>query len=262
MLERDHPRGCGAHEWHVLFRAFAEGSSPRVRGSHCRCFLGNRLMGIIPAGAGLTRARPTTSFPSRDHPRGCGAHEVGTLDRPPSMGSSPRVRGSHTTCLAQKTCKGIIPAGAGLTDLDHFIKEQLRDHPRGCGAHASRGWSTASRQGSSPRVRGSLLLCHAQEDGRRIIPAGAGLTIYNLILHTIIWDHPRGCGAHSTWKSARANYVGSSPRVRGSPLKDNAVKRASGIIPAGAGLTEDSLTSCTAQRDHPRGCGAHPRQKG
>ena len=71
---RDHPRGCGAHhDPHkpVLAR---QGSSPRVRGSPCRCTESARRRGIIPAGAGLTAHFTCFSLPCRDHPRGCGAH--------------------------------------------------------------------------------------------------------------------------------------------------------------------------------------------
>ena len=51
--------------------------------------------------------------------------------------------------------------------------------------------------------------------------------------------------------------VGSSPRVRGSHVRDNIVDALHGIIPAGAGLTCSRRGSCRSYRDHPRGCGAH-----
>ena len=72
--ERDHPRACGAHEWHVLFRAFAEGSSPRMRGSPSRPRLALVRLGIIPAHAGLTYLSHVNHPPFWDHPRACGAH--------------------------------------------------------------------------------------------------------------------------------------------------------------------------------------------
>ena len=52
-------------------------------------------------------------------------------------------------------------------------------------------------------------------------------------------------------------FVGSSPRVRGSPGFLSGSCAASGIIPAGAGLTFMLALLSAAARDHPRGCGAH-----
>ena len=70
-------------------------------------------------------------------------------------------------------------------------------------------------------------------------------------------DHPRGCGAHSaTWPRV-SHDMGSSPRVRGSPLVLTAAYNHHGIIPAGAGLTLAMRLAVCANRDHPRGCGAH-----
>ena len=51
--------------------------------------------------------------------------------------------------------------------------------------------------------------------------------------------------------------MGSSPRVRGSPLRQQIKNRSAGIIPAGAGLTDTKHIHHSHLRDHPRGCGAH-----
>ena len=71
-----------------------------------------------------------------------------------------------------------------------------------------------------------------------IIPAHAGLTICNIILHTIMWDHPRACGAHMAVGTAVLLAQGSSPRMRGSRLIRPLVDIVIGIIPAHAGLTK------------------------
>ena len=132
-----------------------------------------------------------------------------------------------------------------------------RDHPRGCGAHASRGWSTASRQGSSPRVRGSPKKLSPNTFNAGIIPAGAGLTTRQAPRRKRARDHPRGCGAHRKLRGRFCSWMGSSPRVRGSrPCREKGHSR-DGIIPAGAGLTPTSQRRKTDSWDHPRGCGAH-----
>ena len=194
-------------------------------------------IGIIPAGAGLTIPRRQQFFQYRDHPRGCGAHPFCVLTVAPWMGSSPRVRGSHVIHLVFRLAQGIIPAGAGLTHVTRCWPFGARDHPRGCGAH----WTELTRRsrcsGSSPRVRGSRkqLLQVVGQPG--IIPAGAGLTPHIGDESRCVWDHPRGCGAHSPPLSSANAWAGSSPRVRGSPDWSSAELSFSGIIPAGAGLT-------------------------
>ena len=71
--------------------------------------------GIIPAGAGLTSERLDELAAGGDHPRGCGAHGLMTLNQIADMGSSPRVRGSLDVGDVDVFHDGIIPAGAGLT---------------------------------------------------------------------------------------------------------------------------------------------------
>ena len=154
-ISRDHPRGCGAHSPGRMANRSALGSSPRVRGSPRRPVEHRRERGIIPAGAGLTPRSGEKRSTCRDHPRGCGAHGNGMKAKTLKAGSSPRVRGSPKDGTKRYVTEGIIPAGAGLTRMQDFFVEIFQDHPRGCGAHASRTTSSASRLGSSPRVRGS-----------------------------------------------------------------------------------------------------------
>ena len=70
----DHPRGCGAHCSSSMAHPQKAGSSPRVRGSHVISPATPFGVGIIPAGAGLTRKSRLRAWALRDHPRGCGAH--------------------------------------------------------------------------------------------------------------------------------------------------------------------------------------------
>ena len=151
----DHPRGCGAHALKNWMAFVISGSSPRVRGSHCGTSLPEVLLGIIPAGAGLTSRQMTQRNGSWDHPRGCGAHSIFLIPYKSIMGSSPRVRGSLLTLEERKATHGIIPAGAGLTPPVRFVRHNYGDHPRGCGAHSFFLSTESKKLGSSPRVRGS-----------------------------------------------------------------------------------------------------------
>ena len=90
-----------------------------------------------------------------------------------------------------------------------------------------------------------------------IIPAGAGLTTDGVARADKARDHPRGCGAHVPLPAAATSALGSSPRVRGSPIPFSCDIDCHGIIPAGAGLTMRCGLTQSISWDHPRGCGAH-----
>ena len=186
-----------------IIRARETGSSPQVRGSLSHRNDSPASCGIIPAGAGLTSVRSNFQKSPWDHPRGCGAHPPSGCTIRAILGSSPRVRGSHLRGIARVPCRGIIPAGAGLTLHIAMMVKIHGDHPRGCGAHVLMMIFLCAVMGSSPRVRGSLSSPNMTDSARGIIPAGAGLTLGN---HKPIRgrrDHPRGCGAHASRSISR-----------------------------------------------------------
>ena len=113
----DHPRGCGEHMPMALRRTMVRGSSPRMRGAHSHA---KRIMvfrGIIPADAGSTRSWPWTHWPCADHPRGCGEHNIQVSHPSRPSGSSPRMRGAHSTVVKFWMAGRIIPADAGSTPI-------------------------------------------------------------------------------------------------------------------------------------------------
>ena len=229
------PRGCGAHLNFCCRSSGLQGSPPRVRGSQYGRHQSTHAPGIIPAGAGLTHIQQTSGRRGRDHPRGCGAHsrrsdKMGRLSgssprmrgspytpgRHPPAGSSPRMRGSQLRVLQLHGQAGIIPADAGLTQFSIISVLLPRDHPRGCGAHTRTSARNSTQWGSSPRVRGSHSRAVRALAYVGIIPAGAGLTLLSCFLCAYPWDHPRGCGAHQARRAMLWQFMGSSPRVRGS----------------------------------------------
>ena len=90
---QDHPRGCGEKRGPCLLEFGSQGSSPRVRGKvDAEGHLGAEG-GIIPAGAGKSRAQGARSPARGDHPRGCGEKIIRLVRGQRDGGSSPRVRG-------------------------------------------------------------------------------------------------------------------------------------------------------------------------
>ena len=71
------------------------------------------------------------------------------------------------------------------------------------------------------------------------------------------WDHPRICGEHSFHRNYRCCAAGSSPHMRGTPVTDYRGATYHGIIPAYAGNTTTSCSTCRLSWDHPRICGEH-----
>ena len=158
------------------------------------CILTGRR--IIPADAGSTDDPGRRRHPSMDHPRGCGEHLSSSRSYLLKGGSSPRMRGAPTHKGRQRAKARIIPADAGSTYTNTEGRDMLKDHPRGCGEHWQTGCSQASSPGSSPRMRGALMIPPRYALFVRIIPADAGSTSRTAWSRAVRRDHPRGCGEH------------------------------------------------------------------
>ena len=127
-----------------------------------------------------------------------------------------------------------------------------------CGEHLPDALAPSMRQGSSPRVRGTLRNEQGNVPRQGIIPACAGNTFQGCWLHSRGWDHPRVCGEHNGVEDLKKALWGSSPRVRGTPRPDPPESARPGIIPACAGNTGKHSPLVRFLRDHPRVCGEHP----
>ena len=89
--------------------------------------------------------------------------------------------------------------------------------------------------GSSPRVRGTGLNPHRMTPVIRVIPAGAGNRVKPPPPPPQGPGHPRGCGEQADAKMALSIRAGSSPRVRGTALRQLQLPPRFRVIPAGAG---------------------------
>ena len=166
------------------------------------------------------------------------------------------MRGSPPKSTHPPLSSRIIPAHAGLTERQRRRCRPHRDHPRACGAHECQARPCTVLRGSSPRMRGSLMMYLLTPVGTGIIPAHAGLTRRYSTTSRRARDHPRACGAHRREHRVIYRHLGSSPRMRGS-LDCLRVRVALlGIIPAHAGLTY------TARRPTDGIMGSSPRMRG
>ena len=172
------------------------------------------------------------------------------------MGSSPHVRGALKMCINEYIDVGIIPACAGSTTSPAAPCPDAWDHPRMCGEHAGSRFLTSVGTGSSPHVRGALVVYLLVIGVAGIIPACAGSTgTWNCCSNTV-GDHPRMCGEHTASTTRRSGRSGSSPHVRGALASGTDSELATGIIPACAGSTSWPWTSTST------GPGSSPHVRG
>ena len=241
-----HPRVCGELIHPHQFRAFAAGSSPRVRGTRLGGVAPQRLLRFIPACAGNSIRRVRRAGHRAVHPRVCG-ELAAVVDAQLEMhGSSPRVRGT----------RGPRKGRARTAPV----------HPRVCGELYGITAMLSASAGSSPRVRGTLIKAGAVAETRRFIPACAGNSARPAQRRPGRSVHPRVCGELGIVKMPRCSNTGSSPRVRGTRVCAVDVQDGWRFIPACAGNSRSTTAVLVPRTVHPRVCGelrrdAHSRRE-
>ena len=150
-------------------------------------------------------------------------------------GSSPRVRGADQRLAGQAPGEGIIPAHAGSSFWLGGVPDRGRDHPRACGEQVRSHSTNSGSEGSSPRMRGAVVLALVQRVAHGIIPAHAGSSGCSRRRSGRCWDHPRACGEQSMSVFIPSIRVGSSPRMRGAGRHQEHHRHPRGIIPAHTG---------------------------
>ena len=185
----------------------------------------------------------------------CGENDHVAQIAPAVAGSSPRVRGKPIVAPVEHDPPGLIPACAGKTG---GRRETLRGepaHPRVCGENEGPLGLAGGPAGSSPRVRGKRRSSHPTGPREGLIPACAGKTSRGPPRPQGPGAHPRVCGENLKIAPTPLLPPGSSPRVRGKPLRQARIQPDGRLIPACAGKTPSPPSSRTRARAHPRVCG-------
>ena len=238
----DHPRIRGEHRRHRLSLIPHEGSSPHTRGAHRPARSRGHHKRIIPAYAGSTAARRSSSTAISDHPRIRGEHAIPRLRLVEVQGSSPHTRGARAGTPQEFTVKRIIPAYAGST--------------------ASCCALMLFAVGSSPHTRGAPRRRERHRRYSGIIPAYAGSTMSTPVMVVHMTDHPRIRGEHERVVEFLGGEQGSSPHTRGARFPFFARGAFPRIIPAYAGSTPGRRWCGPPQTDHPRIRGEHSSAPG
>ncbi len=217
----------------------------------------HRSQRFIPARAGNTLIGKRALIEKSVHPRAGGEHAAKRNNDGVLHGSSPRGRG--TLCSSQRNAKIVrfIPARAGNTARSPLQRQDKTVHPRAGGEHAGGIRGYRSRNGSSPRGRGTHPQTIADEGPWRFIPARAGNTCRASSAPCSSPVHPRAGGEHPVRRSGLVKIGGSSPRGRGTPELYGAQMQKLRFIPARAGNTrrwDGGSMGCSV---HPRAGGEH-----
>ena len=151
-----HPRVCGELLKSQPFATIIIPVHPRVCGE---------LAGHAAPGDGGSRFIPACA----------GNSQYSTFPSQPTVGSSPRVRGTHRGRMPQAVRRRFIPACAGNSSPPRLRICWRTVHPRVCGELLARTWLRDQVQRFIPaRVRGTREAGYPVVDPHRFIPACAG----------------------------------------------------------------------------------------
>ena len=150
-------------------------------------------------------------------------------------GSSPRLRGTQGPGVAGCGRPRFIPAPAGNATASARPAAQAPVHPRACGERNTPVADLTLDDGSSPRLRGTLVTASAGALALRFIPAPAGNAFPCQPREYRPPVHPRACGERQSWIVKRI----TSAR----------------FIPAPAGNALEIIRQSLQTSVHPRACG-------
>ena len=254
----EHPRVCGENGVQTVAMPPRVGTSPRMRGKRPRVPSSSRRQRNIPAYAGKTQNPWSGSPQIPEHPRVCGENPSSSLFTVYLTGTSPRMRGKQPLAARSLCRPRNIPAYAGKTMRLSHGDDIVSEHPRVCGENPVLVRWNSSQTGTSPRMRGKLNHGGTVRQRNRNIPAYAGKTHRSLRRLRRRSEHPRVCGENRSVSRRFASFAGTSPRMRGKPQRQPAVRLIRRNIPAYAGKTSFPGKQAGAAPEHPRVCGENP----
>ena len=211
------------------------GLSPRSRGSRFGMWRAGRPIRSIPALAGKPSSQVRRARFCKVYPRARGEAGLEDLFRRPGEGLSPRSRGSRRSPPPRRGPRGSIPALAGKPWRKPSPSLRVWVYPRARGEAPRGKVGDLSRQGLSPRSRGSRDELRADQRPPGSIPALAGKPVSRASMASSTRVYPRARGEAWTTAGGWRTTTGLSPRSRGSPAASVLQREGWGSIPALAG---------------------------
>ncbi len=171
------------------------------------------------------------------HPHACGEHGDGWRNPGNRFGSSPRMWGTPFFGEGYGVGLRFIPTHVGNTFHLAFSAAISSVHPHACGEHVRYSVGLRPKDGSSPRMWGTLKKHQKINRPSRFIPTHVGNTCPRPHSTSIKSVHPHACGEHLMADSIRLFGDGSSPRMWGTPLAVEVLERFARFIPTHVGNT-------------------------
>ena len=190
---------------------------------------------ITPAQAGRSPYFLYGKKDYKDHPRIGGEKAELTAAVISAMGSPPRRRGKGYREFGIDISDRITPAQAGKSVAPRQKRSALWDHPRVGGEKYSRPSYSRISMGSPPRGRGKVGHSVISTISSGITPAWAGKSLFDMVINSLLEDHPRVGGEKFQKPIDMLQDMGSPPRGRGKVLEFALVFRWCRITPAWAG---------------------------
>ena len=179
-------------------RSAVIGSSPRLWGTRKIAAPVDSVWRFIPTPVGNTTRKALAHALRTVHPHACGEHDIAATRELRSIGSSPRLWGTLTSCRCMPHPVRFIPTPVGNTPLFSRSPVQSSVHPHACGEHIFIISIIAAKLGSSPRLWGTQLSPSSREIPIRFIPTPVGNTPATHTPRFSSAVHPHACGEHSS----------------------------------------------------------------
>ena len=192
-----HPRVGGEQTTEKMPGVSGKGSSPRGRGTARNQSAATCQTRFIPAWAGNRWLPWLILCCPPVHPRVGGEQDEGERAILPSIGSSPRGRGTGRGPETENCFRRFIPAWAGNSELGEITSAVRAVHPRVGGEQAEQVIRAQALAGSSPRGRGTGCGVRSSRRIRRFIPAWAGNRKLMRSTSPLAMVHPRVGGEQS-----------------------------------------------------------------
>ena len=250
-----HPRSRGENVIVSVLADTKRGSSPLTRGKRDRIGSCRYEARLIPAHAGKTLCRGWHCHGRGAHPRSRGENSPCTTSWLIRLGSSPLTRGKRHEVRGQGCAAGLIPAHAGKTGRWRSRSGVWTAHPRSRGENGEVEIPEWRLDGSSPLTRGKRVERGANLIHIRLIPAHAGKTPSTCPADRRSRAHPRSRGENDEDASGGVGEAGSSPLTRGKRAPRTGGSCRGRLIPAHAGKTCRTFSTCSSLPAHPRSRG-------
>ncbi len=171
------------------------------------------------------------------------------------------MQGKLDTTTATGRLLRSIPAYAGQTAPELWLRGVSLVYPRVCRANAAPAGLQMTEKGLSPRMQGKPAPQRRDRRCRGSIPAYAGQTQEQQAKMCLSWVYPRVCRANSSCGMRATSSMGLSPRMQGKQFPKEGAMKVERSIPAYAGQTPSVLRVGMWCMVYPRVCRANFRSR-